>query len=106
MIYKEVNDWKFLNVFQTEDEACQEISRLDGNDEMERYCHEHVTEKGFCYCGIFCAGIESFDFGRYRGFCDNCADEIKANEARDEMTEMEQGLWEVDPYAAEYKKCQ
>jgi hypothetical protein len=62
-------------------------------DEKSRYCHEHAAVNGFCYsCGIFCAGIESFDFGRYRGLCDNCADEY----------EVEYGMWEVDPYQAEY----
>lgn len=69
----------------------------------ERYCPEHAVEYGYCCgCGLFCAGIDSFDFGRYRGLCDNCADEVRANEAWDDYEEMEFGLWEIDPYAAEY----
>lgn len=44
-------------------------------------CSEHAEKEGFCAgCGLFCAGIESFDFGRYPGFCDNCQDEIRSNE--------------------------
>lgn len=69
----------------------------EDEDQMERYCSEHAAENGYCYgCGIFCAGIESFDFSWHRGLCDNCADEVKANEAWDEM---EAGMWEIDSYA-------
>lgn len=32
------------------------------------YCHS---------CGTFCAGITSYEFGSYAGFCDNCADQIR-----------------------------
>ena len=54
------------------------------------YCHDHAADNGFCYCcGLFCAGIESFSFGRLPGLCDNCRDEIEANEARDAETEMD-----------------
>lgn len=58
---------------------------IDGEDEKMRYCSEHAAENGFCYsCGIFCAGIESFDFGRYRGLCDNCADEVRTSVSWDD----------------------
>lgn len=77
----------------------------DEEDQMQRYCSEHAAENGYCYsCGIFCSGIESFDFGKHPGLCDNCADEVRTNEAWNEIDEMEVGLWEVDPYAAEYQK--
>jgi hypothetical protein len=61
---------------------------IDSDDEMQRYCTEHAAENGFCYgCGIFCAGIESFDFGQYPGLCDNCADEVRYNDSWDEYEE-------------------
>ncbi len=45
------------------------------------YCADHAADHGFCFsCGLFCAGIESFDF-IHPGLCDNCFDEIRANEA-------------------------
>lgn len=54
---------------------------IDGNDEKQRYCSNHAAQNGFCYsCGIFCAGIESFDFGQYPGLCDNCADQVSAED--------------------------
>jgi hypothetical protein len=40
-------------------------------------------EQGFCCCcGLFCGGMESFDFGgfgRQAGYCDNCWDQIMAD---------------------------
>lgn len=37
-------------------------------------CDDHLDGSGFCLgCGLFSAGIESFDFGQYAGYCDNCA---------------------------------
>lgn len=61
---------------------------LDGEDEKMRYCSNHATENGFCYsCGIYCAGIESFDFGSYPGLCDNCADEVRLNDNWDDYEE-------------------
>lgn len=48
------------------------------------YCSTHAQQHGFCRgCGAFCAGIESFDFGPYHGFRDNCAWEIRAEEDRE-----------------------
>jgi len=79
---------------------CVILGALIDQDEnvKNRYCSEHAAENGFCYsCGIFCAGIESFDFGRYHGLCDNYADEVRANDAWDEIDEQE-----IDPYEAEY----
>ena len=37
-------------------------------------------------CGVFCAGITSFEFGPLKGYCDNCQDEIESN-MRDEDEE-------------------
>jgi hypothetical protein len=73
---------------------------IDDEDQMARYCHEHAAKNGYCYsCGIFCAGIESFDFGKYPGLCDNCADEVKANEA---LEEYDEGIEEVWPFPDEF----
>lgn len=61
---------------------------IDGEDERFRYCSEHAAENGFCYsCGIFCAGIESFDFGQYPGLCDNCIYEVRHNDSWDDYAE-------------------
>jgi hypothetical protein len=50
----------------------------DDPDHPENYyCPEHAMLSGYCgACGHFSAGIDSFDFGRHRGFCDSCEDEI------------------------------
>ena len=38
------------------------------------YCTEHASKAGFCWaCGLFWAGIESFDFDPHK-LCDNCRD--------------------------------
>src|SRR5262245_32995656 len=43
-------------------------------------CPAHAVQDGFCGgCGLFSSGIESFDFGRFPGYCDNCQDEIASN---------------------------
>jgi hypothetical protein len=42
------------------------------------YCPDHAEQNGFCRgCGVFAAGIETYDFGRYPGYCDNCQDQIE-----------------------------
>lgn len=64
----------------------------------ERYCYQHAAEHGYCYgCGLFCSGIESFDFGPYRGLCDNCADEVRANDAWQYPTEDEFEMYDYYP---------
>jgi hypothetical protein len=61
------------------------------------YCPDHAEQNGFCRgCGLFCAGIETYDFGRGRngpaGFCEHCQDQIE-----DDMAdEAESDDWE-DP---------
>ncbi len=43
------------------------------------YCRKHAVEHGFCeVCGTFCGGLESFEFGNQRGFCDQCWESIEA----------------------------
>ena len=43
------------------------------------YCGNHSHEHGFCCgCGMFYAGIESFDFNR-SGLCDECQDSVDAD---------------------------
>lgn len=56
----------------------------DGTDMVEHYCPEHAEQNGYCWgCGLFCAGIERFDFaesyGGIKGLCENCEDEVKAD---------------------------
>lgn len=47
----------------------------------EWFCPTHAAENGYCAsCGIFSSGIESFDF-LHPGYCDNCWDEIEAENA-------------------------
>jgi hypothetical protein len=49
------------------------------------FCWEHREIEGFCVCcGTFSAGFESFGFGPYRGYCDDCA---RVAEAEDRMWE-------------------
>lgn len=44
------------------------------------YCSKHAPEHGHCHCcGQFWGGIESFEFGRSPGLCDNCRDQIEAD---------------------------
>ena len=59
-------------------------------DDIEWYCSDHAEEHGFCYCcGLYCAGLDRFHFGRYRGLCDNCADRERANYAWEEEIDYE-----------------
>jgi hypothetical protein len=51
-------------------------------EEPQYLCCTDAEKLGFCAgCGIFSAGIDSYDFGRYRGFCENCSDELAADDA-------------------------
>lgn len=58
-------------------------------------CSAHAVELGFCgACGLFCGGMESFDFGgfgRQRGYCDNCWDEIMSDywSGEDDLDDMD-----------------
>lgn len=63
---------------------CPDESQLDGyvHEWLCPYCNDGGS---YCKsCGEFCAGISSFEFGPYAGYCDNCADEIQAMERDDE----------------------
>lgn len=52
-------------------------------DEEEYFCWEHAGENGYCHCcGTFIAGW--IDFGT---LCDNCRDEIEANDKWDDEDE-------------------
>jgi hypothetical protein len=65
-----------------------------GDDEPDyRYCADCADKNGFCICcGIFSAGVDSFDFGRYPGYCDNCQDELRADDER----------WEEEAFEEEF----
>lgn len=60
-------------------------------DEVAWLCLAHAEAAGFCQgCHTFWGGVESFEFGRHPGYCDNCASEIDA-ETVDEDFEAEPG---------------
>jgi hypothetical protein len=49
-----------------------------GSKPYQYVCYAHRSDEGYCSsCGEFCAGLESFDFGRHAGYCDNCADQLE-----------------------------
>jgi len=49
----------------------------------EFFCWEHAFQHGYCRsCGVFWAGIESFDFGS-GGLCEQCRDQIRAETGED-----------------------
>lgn len=56
-------------------------------DEPHEYlCGKHMFVSGYCPgCGLFWGGIESFEFSEYH-LCDNCEDEVRAEE--EEMDEV------------------
>lgn len=64
------------------------------NDEITNLCPQCLKDDGsFCLsCGMFCAGLESFDFV-HPGYCDNCWDEI-----RTENDDWENDEEEYDPF--------
>ena len=68
-------------------------------------CSVHAVEEGFCGgCGLFCGGIESFDFGgfgRQRGYCDNCWDEIMADYDWDGNEDDDYGYDDAERWASE-----
>lgn len=50
------------------------------DDSTIKLCPDGLEKDGsFCYgCGMFCAGMESFDFA-HPGYCDNCWDSIQSD---------------------------
>ena len=67
----------------------------DDLDQPSEYlCLEHARQAGYCAgCGRFSAGIESFDFGRYPGYCDNCQGELEIEDER-ELRDLRGGDWD------------
>lgn len=60
----------------------------DGEGDPEYLCAEHAFEAGYCsQCGVFWGGIDEFDFGRIRGLCPNCRDEVEADTCASEPGE-------------------
>ena len=69
----------------------------DGPDEY--LCSQHRDIEGYCWgCGRFCGGIESFEFGKYSGFCDNCASELEADDRQWEKDGYDYGYGNFDKY--------
>lgn len=57
----------------------------DGDPDDEYICPDCIKDSGFCMsCGVFSAGIESFDFSDMPGYCENCRDEIRSDFGEDE----------------------
>lgn len=55
----------------------------------EFFCHAHAFQYGYCRgCGRFWSGVESFDFGPDRGWCEHCRDQLRADMGED--------IWEDD----------
>jgi hypothetical protein len=64
------------------------------------YCPDHAILGGYCgVCGVFCGGIDSFEFGRHAGFCETCESEIDdfEDEEDDEDCDLDDLDWEDDP---------
>lgn len=53
---------------------------LDGEpSDAGEHCYDCCVTEGFCFgCGRFSAGQTSYDFGRIRGYCENCQDQIRS----------------------------
>lgn len=65
-----------------EHEGCQNVGmpcyiRWSDTEPAEWCCDEHIYEAGYCrVCGLFNAGLESFDFGG-DGLCASCREELR-----------------------------
>lgn len=63
--------------------------------ELEHLCVEHAVLSGYCcMCGTFWAGVDSYDFIRIKGVCENCILEIES----EDWTEDDDGGLTLDPY--------
>lgn len=66
----------------------------------ERFCSEHAYEHGYCSnCGIFSAGIESFDFHNPAGLCDNCQGQLASEIDNDYYDEDADFGWEYPEWS-------
>lgn len=62
-------------------------------------CDKHIERAGFCRgCGQFWAGVESFEFGRYAGWCDNCQVELRHEEEEEREWYAGDVDYDHDPY--------
>jgi len=62
--------------------------RYADDPEPSWICPGHASDLGFCsICGLFWAGIESFDFGP--GCCEHCAAEVEEEPNEDDWYEAE-----------------
>ena len=52
---------------------------VDEDEEYQyNYCFNCAVKNGFCgVCGCFWAGIDSFEFSRLEGICENCVGEFE-----------------------------
>ncbi len=57
------------------------VSLWDKAGQGFHLCPTDAARQGFCCCcGLFNAGQTRFDFGPGKGYCDNCYDQITADE--------------------------
>jgi len=74
---KDFDQEVMLKCYLPDDESNEDI--------IEYLCPKCNNGNSYCMaCGRFCAGMESFTFGRHPGYCDDCADEIDSAAADDE----------------------
>lgn len=60
------------------------------------YCEEHARRAGFCVgCGGFWGGVESFEFSRYPGYCEECSWEFDRMAAWSDEPDDD---WGYDPW--------
>lgn len=61
--------------------ACE----LDADDPAPAfYCSAHAFSHGYCcLCGMFWAGVGSFEFGN--GLCEHCRDEVETDDGDSEL---------------------
>jgi len=86
---------------QCQHEGCSEQGRACYVDQYnpapdEWFCWDHCHEHGYCpSCGLFNAGIDSFDFGA-SGLCEWCADQL--DDDNDYEDEYEGDDWDYDSF--------
>lgn len=70
----------------------------DGSPDTVWLCDEHAEGYGFCYlCGGFWAGVESFDFSRIKGVCENCI--VEFDDPDDDLDEFNEfALWDYNTW--------
>ncbi len=87
-----------VDVVTCDHEGCERRGRgcwlPDDIEPTDWFCDEHAVAAGYCACcRTFWAGIESFDFSRTPGLCENC---IAGEDYDDEADEDDYERWCMD----------